>query len=220
MSKSVYSLVLNDEVIARIDRLSYQNGTNRSNMINQILAEYISYTRPEKRIEQIFHRIESVLRTSDTFKFSMQPSDTLLSLNSSLTYKYNPSVKYSIELYRNYSDEIGNLRVSMRTQNSALVLALIEFYRLWDKIESAKIGGCETSIDSLGRYTRKIRPRINKSSDVDCNAETLGSIIADYIRAFDMAMKAFFYNINSPKTAVTEVENIYREYLLNSKHII
>ena len=39
MAKSVYSLVLRDEVVAEIDRLAYRMNTNRSNMINQILAE-------------------------------------------------------------------------------------------------------------------------------------------------------------------------------------
>jgi len=41
MAKSVYSLVLRDEVVAEIDRLAYRMNTNRSNMINQILAEYV-----------------------------------------------------------------------------------------------------------------------------------------------------------------------------------
>lgn len=38
MSKSVYSLVLGDEVVAQIDRAAYALGTSRSNLINQVLA--------------------------------------------------------------------------------------------------------------------------------------------------------------------------------------
>lgn len=48
MKKSVYSVVLSDEVIAKVDRIAYMNNTNRSNMINQILADYVSLTTPEK----------------------------------------------------------------------------------------------------------------------------------------------------------------------------
>ena len=44
MANSVYSIVLNDAVVEAIDRLAYQNGTNRSSMINRILAERVSYT--------------------------------------------------------------------------------------------------------------------------------------------------------------------------------
>ena len=39
MGKSVYSLVLMDEVVDAIDQMAYRNNTSRSNLINQILAE-------------------------------------------------------------------------------------------------------------------------------------------------------------------------------------
>lgn len=39
MKKNVYSLVLSEDVVHEIDKLAYQRGTNRSNMVNQILAE-------------------------------------------------------------------------------------------------------------------------------------------------------------------------------------
>ena len=38
MKKSTYSVVLSDRVVAEIDRLAYRKGTNRSSMINEILA--------------------------------------------------------------------------------------------------------------------------------------------------------------------------------------
>ena len=38
MKKSVYSLTLMDDVINAIDKLAYKSNTNRSNMINTILA--------------------------------------------------------------------------------------------------------------------------------------------------------------------------------------
>ena len=41
MSKSVYSVVLMDDVVDAVDRLAYEAGTNRSNMINRSLAEYV-----------------------------------------------------------------------------------------------------------------------------------------------------------------------------------
>ena len=38
MKKSMYSLMLADEVVKAVDELAAEHGTNRSNMINQILA--------------------------------------------------------------------------------------------------------------------------------------------------------------------------------------
>lgn len=218
MSKSVYSMVLTDEVVQEIDKLAYKNNTNRSNMINRILADYVSYTTPEMKINDIFRHVSAILGNGEIFK-TAEPSDTMLSLNSHLTYKYNPSVRYSLELYRDASDAIGEIRVSMRTQNSALTMALIEFYKLWDKIECARLGTVESHIDSLGRYSRVIRPRMNSSVAVHDSA-TLGELIADYIRTFDLALKAFFYNLSVPSEAVREVEKIYSEYLRSSSQII
>ena len=49
MNKSVYSLVLADEIVQEIDRLAYEAGASRSAMVNQILADHVRYTTPEKR---------------------------------------------------------------------------------------------------------------------------------------------------------------------------
>lgn len=48
MNKSVYSLVLADDVVEAIDRLAYSMNTSRSNLINQILAERVQLLTPEK----------------------------------------------------------------------------------------------------------------------------------------------------------------------------
>ena len=54
MKRSTYSLILMDDVVAAIDRLAAQQGTSRSNLINQILAEHVSCVTPEQQMRQIF----------------------------------------------------------------------------------------------------------------------------------------------------------------------
>ena len=41
MKRNAYSLILMDDVVAAVDRLAAQQGTSRSNLINQILAEHV-----------------------------------------------------------------------------------------------------------------------------------------------------------------------------------
>ena len=53
MKKSLYSLMLMDEVVNEVDRLAFRRGTNRSSLINQLLAEYLSLATPENRIGNI-----------------------------------------------------------------------------------------------------------------------------------------------------------------------
>ncbi len=204
--KNVYSIVLSQDVVEKVDRLAYENGTNRSNMINQILAEYVSYTTPEKRFREIFRNMEAVL-AENAFK-AAEPSDTMLSLRSALAYKYNPTVKYNVELYRGEKAEIGELRVSLRTQNAGLILYMTEFYRVWATVEAAYRGDIPCAAMD-GKYSRKL-VLLNRSGAREID---LGHAIAAYINTFDRALKAFFYAIENPAKRAVEVERIYRDYI-------
>lgn len=60
MSKSVYSVVLMDDVVDAVDRLAYEAGTNRSNMINRILAEYVQRLRGAAHAGHFFFHLDAV----------------------------------------------------------------------------------------------------------------------------------------------------------------
>lgn len=207
MKKSLYSLILSDEVVAQIDRLAYKSNTNRSSMINQILADYVSYTTPEKRMSEIFSYLEGIFSPSETFQPLLGNSMSVMNLRSSLDFKYNPSVKYSVELYRTSSNEFGELKVSMRTQNSKLLLYLREFYKLFAKLEAQYLPYSECYLDD-GKFMRKLKLH----SESNISTSLLSEVIAEYIKMFDSALKAFFYNINNPQNRAYEIERIILLY--------
>lgn len=206
MNKSVYSLVLSDEIVQEIDRMAYETGASRSAMINQILAEYVRYTTPEKRMREVFSAIEHMLLGS-VFEPQLQPSESMFSLRSALDYKYNPSVRYSVELYKNARPLLGELRVSVRSQNSALVLAMLQFFKLWTRIENKYIGRVECAMED-GRYLRKLR-----LTDENLTNEQIGEGIAAYINLLDSALKQYFESIHDPALAVTNVEKRYVNHI-------
>jgi len=212
MSKSLYSLILSDEVVSEIDRLAYKSGTNRSNMINQILAEYVSYTTPEMRISQVFSALEELLSPSDNFKTLLGASSSIMNVRSSLDYKYNPSVKYTVELKRDMTDSIGTLKMSMRTQNSTLTLYMMEFYKMFARIESAYAPGTEYYLDN-DRFARSLRLPSGES----LTTAQLGNAIAEYIKMVDSCLKVFFYNVDSMQSAAYEIEKIILSYLNTRK---
>ena len=131
MKKTLYSLMLNEEVVREVDALAHRLGTSRSNLINQILAEYVNYTTPERRINDISPSRELVPFFS--------PNSSTMSLKSSLQYKYRPTVKYELELHGGDENSIGELTVLFRTQSEALIRAMTEFFRLWKRIEDAHL---------------------------------------------------------------------------------
>ena len=67
MKKTLYSLMLNDEVVREVDALAHRMSTNRSNLINQILAEYVNYTTPERRINDVLSTIQELMSPSHDF---------------------------------------------------------------------------------------------------------------------------------------------------------
>lgn len=215
MNKSVYSLVLMDDVVQEIDRLAYENGSSRSAMINEILADYVSYITPEKRMREIFSQVERLLTAGSNFQVLLQPSDSMFSLRSALAYKYNPTVRYSVELSRRIAPAIGELRVSVRSQNSTLRLYMLQFFKLWSKIEQSMVGRVDCAMAD-DKYVRRLMPGDGRELD----NEALGSAIAAYIRLFDTALQLFFHLLDQPETAIVRLESLYGDYLRSAPAIL
>jgi len=209
MKKSVYSLVLMDDVVSEVDKVAYSMNTSRSNMINQILAEYVSLITPEKKMQEVFDTVESLLVNQNAFQVLMQPSYSMMSLRSALSYKYNPSVKYSVELYTNIGDVIGELKVSLRTQNNALILYTMQFFKLWVYIEQSFHRNVKYIIED-GKFIRKLifSPILQKKNNSD-----IGELIAEYIHVFDKCLKVYFDYLEDPQSAAKKVEQVYLEYI-------
>lgn len=215
MNRSVYSLVLTDEVIREIDRMAYEKGTSRSNIVNQILAEYVSYTTPEKRMHEIFSGMESVLKAADSLRVLLQPSENMFSLRSALTYKYNPTVKYSVELNRSPVPYLGELRVSVRSQSSTLKLYMLTFIKLWISMEE-KYAGSVTCGVSEDKYVRRLTVNERNTS----NNRNIGQSISEYIRLMDRSMNIFFENLNNPAFAEERIEEMVKRYYSDSPVIL
>ena len=222
MSKSVYSIVLTDDVVEAIDRLAYSMNTSRSNLINQILAERVSYVTPEKRMSDIFEMLGKLMSNpSDSFQVQQQPSDAMLSIRSALKYKYKPTIRYGLQLYRSFDKTIGELKVSFRTQSAQLVSILTDFLKLWAELENTFIvrffpEGIRYVIED-GRFTRIFR--LPQGREGQSNQQ-IAQAIAEYIRMFDEILKVYFANAEDRQTACDEVKKAYAKYLQNGLVVI
>lgn len=211
MKKTLYSLVLNDEVVREVDALAHRMGTNRSNLINQILAEYVNYTTPEQRINQVLSTIEELMAPSRELVPFFSPNSYTMSLKSSLEYKYRPTVKYEVELYRGAGDTIGELTVLFRTQSMALIKGMTEFFRLWKQIEDAHLKPLTGADIDYALYEGKFVRSIAAPSK-DCTAQELASALSNYITLFDKLLKGYLADRYSPH----EIEGAYCSYLNNA----
>lgn len=198
MAKSVYSVVLSDEVVAAVDRLAYREGVSRSRMIEQILAQYARCDTPARRMADVFSQIEQMAALHGQLQLLFNQSDELLQLKSAVPYKYNPTVKYAVALTERVPGQTGELRVTLRSQSAALLGAMNRFFHLWAQLEERYFedGSFLSFRIEEGRYTRSLR----------CAAEDparLGEAIAAYIRLMDGVMKAYFEALPDENAAIS-----------------
>lgn len=184
--------------------LAAAKGQSRSAMINHVLAEFASLSTPEARRRQVIETVEQmvnreVLRTSVS-------SGGILTLSTILRYKYNPNLRYVVELYHE-SPYLGELRVGLRSQNSALLSYMEAFFELWNRLEShhAKVPPAPgiSSVEGA-RYRRILRRPAGEWTQEDA-----GEAIAAYISRMDGCVKAFFANLQDAQSAVHATEEQY-----------
>ena len=219
MNKSVYSLVLSDEVVAAVDKAAHRAGVSRSAFINNVLAEAVSYTTPEKRMNDIFDEIEQLIN-SDVFRIMPRPSESSLALRSALHYKYNPVINYSIELYRDFDTTFGKLKVTLRTQSKSLTALFEDFLLLLAETErgliSEHITGSISYTFENGRFVRAFsRPAGRDASDDD-----IAEALYGYVHLFDELVKIYFANTDDRGTAKKLIYQHYLAYLRTARLII
>ncbi len=188
MKKSVYSIVLMDDIVEAVDELAARQGMSRSAMINSILAGHLSCTTPEMQMQSVFSVLERQM--NELFRIQTGASDAIMSMHSALRYKYRPALRYSVELLRAAEgDTVGWLRVSCRTKNTALLPAMDDFFRFIISLElvaepdlSKQTGMYELA---PGRMSRRILSRSH-------TAEEIGEGISLYVSQLDSMMQSYF----------------------------
>ena len=229
MNKSIYSLVLSDEVVDAVDALARAAGMSRSAMINGILAERVAFVTPEMRLRGILDSLANSI--TDAFMLSEKPTGSTLVCRTSLKYRYKPTVKYSVEIFSENGKRAatgsredhaqrrdmmsrpqawaGQLKVSFRSQNAQLIGDLTEFFKCWTALEqkyiAERISGDILYTIQDGRFTRTLNMPSGGISE-----DELGTAVADYMAMLDGAMKEYFLKLPDVEAAALAAEGYYR----------
>lgn len=214
MKKNNYSLMLSEGVVNAIDTEAARLGTNRSALINQILAEYVSYVTPEMRARQILCSVRDAL--DGVFRQDGE-GENLLSVTTALAYRYNPTVRYALELYRS-GDSLGEIRVSMRTKNPLLLDLFGSFCAHFAAVERRYMGKGEYGF-GVGRFVRVLRLRKGDGVSDMMTLEELGKHVARYISMLDRALKLYCRYAGDLAEALALLDSLYREYL-SGAHVL
>lgn len=208
MKRSVYSLVLSDDIIKAVDKEAYRRGTSRSNLINQILAEQLSCITPEMRMRDIFDAVSDLV--SGNFQIQQQRSASLLTLRTALEFKYRPTINYKVELERSPENFLGTLKIQIRTQNEKLIEMFNSFfvYRIkFEMIQLAARGYNNYTCNlSSGLFTRKFL-------NGPLSEEQAGTAISRYLTNLNDSMQSFFSAPLNFNESAPEFENDYKNML-------
>lgn len=215
MKKNNYSLMLSEGVVNAIDAEAARLGTNRSALINQILAEYVSYVTPEMRARQI---LCSVRETLDGVFRQDGEGENVLCVTTALAYRYNPTVRYALELYRG-GDSLGEIRVSMRTKNPLLLDIFGSFCAHFAAVERRYMGKGEYGF-GVGRFVRVLHLRKGDAVSDMMTLEELGRHVARYISMLDRALKLYCRYAGNLAEALSVLDSIYREYLAEARVLL
>ena len=181
MHKSVYSLVLSDGVVQRIDQMAYARGLSRSALIDEILAEHASMVTPQMHASSVFEQMERLICQEGPFQALHQSAAGLFAVRGVLPVKYRPAVRYQVELHPQEDGRLGQLKASFRTQSSSLLRALGLFFQAFMQAESAACSYAE------GRFQKELRLRRSAVLSADETAQA----ISNYIQLVDGALQAY-----------------------------
>ncbi|MBQ6846302.1 MAG: hypothetical protein IJO61_04150 [Oscillospiraceae bacterium] len=213
MKKNVYSITLFEEVVNAVDRAALRNNMTRSGLINAILAEHLGLVTPEVRQKTIFEEISSLLSPDETFLVYPAGADSLFTVKSSIRFKYNPTISYSVVIYPGFDKFFGELRVRLRTRNPLLISTLESFLALWQKIEYAYFGDNFSQVGEM-KFIRKLRtPRM-------VTTDTLGRASAKYIRLFNDCLTTHFNLYPDVSASAEYISARFDDYLKHPSEIV
>lgn len=207
MSKSVYSVILSDDLVSELDLVAYKNGVSRSTMIDKILSEYLTVETPTVRMENIFSRMERIIGEWSGLRFINQPNMSMASVKSALSYRYNPTVKYSVELLSG-GDALGAIKISLRTQSAALVSLMEDFYKFFIYLEKKYLGERRYGYENY-KFTRVLQ-------NADMTAAETGEAIAYFVRCFNYLLNGYFQGLGDIENTKIMLEKKYAEEMVKN----
>ena len=211
MKKNMYSLMLAEDVIRAVDAMAAEQGTNRSNLVNQILAEYVSLTTPEKHVGHIFDVIGALMGGRGDYMMHSEPHSLTMSINSVLKYHYRPTIRYEVEMERTPTRTIGQLKIIFRTTSAELLVELTRFFKIWMQLENIYVR--RLFGDNPPEYrmeSGKFRRTFTLPGEAVYTEEQTGDAIGNYVATFDEMLKGY---LSGEYRTTQEMENRYLEYL-------
>ena len=181
MGKSVYSMVLDDEVVRCVDIAAAKTGESRSQFINRVIAKEVGFATSRQRLDDIIDAIDVCLATHEKMRM-VRRQKAAVDFLSALNYKYSPRVTYSVDLYP--EEKKAKLTIALRTTSPELTALCANFFEIISKLEE---NSCNKRL--FGVEDGKVVRIMTLPKDVD--TLEAARIITRYVNYFDKLLNDF-----------------------------
>lgn len=217
MSKQIYSLVLSEQVIEKVDREALIRGGNRSQIINDILCKSFGVWTPDLKMNRVMDLMSETLRELETLQMVSATHGNTLQLRTTVSYKYKPKLKYVIEMSGKSHPVMANLKVYSRTTSEPFLQCLVMFFGYLSDFEETVFGSIgHREVSSTG-YTyednRFIKQFMCDWTTTDVEAEAIAGYLTSYIQFLDEGLKLFFDHYGNWKFIDQQILSLYKKYL-------
>ena len=215
MTKTMYSLILTDEVIERIDRLAYEKGMSRSQMVDHLLAREVGLSTPEQQTRLIVrHAADRMSENVPSLQLHIRSDLGSMEIATFVKFKYNPSIKYSFDILASDGRHLCVLKINSRSTSAELRTHLDSFLQLLSAIDRRYMCSFLLPADpkaSSGRFQRPVYlPRLFEETE---DPEEIAERLSNYIVLIDDTMQSYFASLWSPSLQ-EDVESAYLKHLI------
>ncbi len=218
MGSQIYSIVVRDEIMEPLDSRARRRGASRSQMINEILAEYFNLVTPQTKINLVMDQIEGMIQGVSGWQFLSKAKGSSIQCRTSIGYKYNPKVRFILELTGKDQNRLATLKIVSRTQNPHFYQHLMRLFSLIETIEEYDPTGFRLHSVKRGMFedqgNRFVRDFYYDWMHENLEVDHLADFLANYMKMIHEAMNTYF--------EAPELENellLKRLYLVHRKYI-
>lgn len=211
MKKSVYSLMLFDEIVEQIDQLAEKENSNRSQLINDILAQYLGLTTPEQKIQKILENLDENLK--DELDVNQITKNTSIHFNKNIEFKYKPRIKYIYEFIGTGDKKFAVLKISSRSKSKVLDELFNEFFKKLSELEQKNSYhlGIKPEDEKKFKFVREFRIESSITRDID----EITNFLSNYLKMLNEAMNIFFSEEN--KNCDEKLQKVFDQFFLSKQ---
>ncbi|OPL08223.1 MAG: hypothetical protein AVO33_01585 [delta proteobacterium ML8_F1] len=217
MSQGIVSVVISEELLLKIDSLARKKRQSRSKTINEILGEYFELMTPEAKIDRVMDEIALVLGGNHFLQTLSKTKGSSIQCRGDIQYKYNPKIRYMLQLDGKSEHKLATLHVVPRTRQEEFTRHLAIFFSLLQAVEAARPPDPELRALKAGAFVfdgkKFTRDFYTPWQEDHLTVEKIADFLGSYMLMIHEAMNRYFNSIQETRAVrYASVASVFSDF--------